>query len=219
MTFHNRAEAGEKLAAALAPLKGRDCVVYALPRGGVPVAAAIAASLQAPLDVILVRKIGVPQHPEIAMGAVVDGGSPTTIVNNAIMKAMGASEIDFNKICSRELREIERRRDIYLGDRPPINPHGRTAIIVDDGIATGATIKAAIAAVRARGPKRLVLAVPVAAPDAIAELSSLTDQLVCLEKPERFTAVGAYYDDFTQVTDAQVVDILRSARNQPRPSL
>lgn len=214
MIFENRRDAGRQLADALIIYKGQDCVVYALPRGGVPVAAEIAAALDAPLDVILVRKIGVPSHPEFAMGAVVDGGKPVTIVNKEAMRLGGATEADFNQICARELKEIERRRALYLGKEKLINPKGRVAIVVDDGIATGATVRAALHAIRVHQPAKLILAAPVGASDSIASLQNEADEIVCLEIPDSFGAVGRFYHDFDQVQDAEVIRLLEEGRSR-----
>ena len=162
MPFHDRAEAGRRLAKALTRYKDSEAVVLALPRGGAPVAAVIATALHAPLDLVLVRKIGVPFQPELAMGAIADGGKTIIVRNEDVIAATGVSEAEFNVVCDRESREIERRRGLYLGDRERPEVSGRVAIVVDDGIATGATTRAALRAVRARDPKKLVLAVPVA---------------------------------------------------------
>lgn len=207
--FRNRRDAGRRLAAALAGYQERPAVVLALPRGGVPVAAEVANALGTPLDLLLVRKIGVPLEPELAMGAVVDGDKPITVVNEEILAISGASEAEFIAIRDRELTEIDRRRQIYLGGRSRVDVAGRVAIVVDDGIATGATIRAALRATRARDPERLVLAVPVAPPDTIASLREETDEIVCLEQHEDFDAIGVYYADFRQVSDREVVEILK----------
>ncbi len=208
MPFLDRADAGRKLARALASYKDQNPVVLALPRGGLPVGAEIAAALKAPLDIVLVRKIGVPYQPELAMGAVVDGDEPITVRNEDVISAAGVSEREFKAACSRELAEIERRRQLFLGQRSRAQIAGRTAIVTDDGVATGATARAALRAIRKRGPKKLVLAVPVAASDTIEELRSEVDALVCLEAPHRFGAVGAFYADFGQVQDEEVSAIL-----------
>jgi len=217
MTFKDRTEAGRKLALALRKFKGRGVVVLALPRGGVPVAAEVAAALHAPLDLILVRKIGVPMQPELAMGAVVDGADPHVVRNDDVIGLTGISEREFVEIRDRELLEIERRRQEYLGNRARAEVAGRVAIVIDDGIATGATMRAALQAVRSRGPKRLVLAVPVAPTSTLRELRKETDEIVCLEDYELFGAIGFYYRDFRQVDDQEVTDIL--ARFPANPSL
>jgi predicted phosphoribosyltransferase len=181
MPFENRSAAGRRLAAALAGYRQRAPVVLALPRGGVPVAAEVAAALGAPLDLVLVRKIGVPGQPELAMGAVADGAKPVTVRNDGVIRYAGVSEEEFNAVRDTELAEIERRRKNYLGGRVPVNVAGRTVIVIDDGIATGATTRTALRALRAQGPKELVLAVPVAAKDTLEELREEADTIVCLE--------------------------------------
>ncbi|KAB2882404.1 MAG: phosphoribosyltransferase [Pseudorhodoplanes sp.] len=221
MSFYNRSEAGRKLAAALARYRDERPVILALPRGGVPVAAEIARALDAPLDLVLVRKIGVPYQPELAMGAVVDGGHPIVVRNGDVMRIAGIAETEFNAACDRELGEIERRRLTYLGHRDRVDIAGRTAIVVDDGIATGATTRAALRGTRARNPKKLVLAVPVAPTDTLAELRSEADDIVCLEDHTTFGAIGFFYADFSQVSDREVINILEkfpspaAARNKP----
>jgi predicted phosphoribosyltransferase len=200
------------LAAALAGYRQRAPIVLALPRGGVPVAAEVAKALKAPLDLVLVRKIGVPGQPELAMGAVADGAAPVTVRNTDIIRYAGVSEAEFDAVRDAELHEIERRRNHYLGGRARINVSGRTVIVIDDGIATGATTRTALRALRAQGAKELVLAVPVAARDTLEELREElreeADTIVCLERPAFFQAVGAFYRDFRQVADAEVIEIL-----------
>jgi putative phosphoribosyl transferase len=206
--FHDRAEAGRRLAARLAHLKGQDAVVFALPRGGVPVAEPIAATLHAPLDLVLARKIGVPYQPELAMGAVADGGSPVVVRNEDVIVMAGVDEAEFDAACQRELKEIKRRRRRYLGTRTPCEAEGRVAIVVDDGVATGATTRAALRSVRARRPKTLVLAVPVAPPDALEVLKDEADETICLEVHADFGAIGYFYADFHQLDDDEVIAIL-----------
>ena len=204
MRFKNRTDAGRQLAQALARYKDQRPVILALPRGGVPVAAEVAAKLDAPLDLVLVRKIGVPFQPELAMGAVVDGGSPIVVRNEEVIEIVGIDEAHFNAARDRELAEIERRRQCYLGDRPRLDIAGRVAIVVDDGVATGATTRAALRSVAARKPSKLVLAIPVAPAEAITTLQKEVDDVVCLEAHERFRAIGLHYDDFRQVSDDEV---------------
>lgn len=208
MTFANRKDAGHRLAARLAHYKDRHPVVLAMPRGGVPVAAEVAAALEAPLDLVLVRKIGVPYQRELAMGAVVDGGAPIVVRNEDVIRMTGVTDEEFAAICERELAEIERRRRVYLGTREPIDVAGRVVIVVDDGIATGATTRAALRGVRQREPAELVLAVPVAPTDTIESLESEADTIVCLESYVDFGAIGYFYKDFSQTTDQEVIDIL-----------
>jgi len=215
MPFSDRTDAGQQLAKALARYRQDKPVVLALPRGGVPVAAEIATALGAPLDLVLVRKIGVPYQPELAAGAVVDGGSPVVVRNEDIIRLAGVSEADFAAIRDRELAEIERRRKLYLGDRAHPALKDRTVIVVDDGIATGATTRAALRAIRTHKPRKLVLAVPVGPTSTLAELRDEADDIVCLEDHENFGAIGLFYADFSQVADAVVTDLL--ARHPVRP--
>jgi predicted phosphoribosyltransferase len=209
MTFRDRSDAGRRLARALSAYKGRNAVVLALPRGGVPVAAEVAEALDAPLDLILVRKIGVPSQPELAMGAVVDGAAPIIVRNQEVIELSGTTADEFEAVCAEELAEIERRRKLYLGERARAPIAGQVIIVVDDGIATGATTRAALKAIRNRKPKELVLAVPVAPPDTIVRLRGEVDALICLETPESFGAIGYFYRDFRQVSDEEVVQILK----------
>lgn len=205
--FHDREEAGAALAEALAARALPDPVVLALPRGGVPVAAPVAARLGAPLDLVMVRKIGVPSQPELAAGAVAEGGA--IVVNPAIAARAGLDRPAIEALAAVELGEIARRRAAYLRNRPPVPLAGRTAIVIDDGIATGATVRAALASVRQRGPARLVLAVPVADEAVLAALDA--DETVCLQRTLPHGAVGASYRDFTQIEDATVVRLLDAA--------
>jgi putative phosphoribosyl transferase len=209
MPFRNRSEAGQRLADALEGFRDQQPVILALPRGGVPVAVEIAMALDAPIDLILVRKIGVPYQPELAMGAVVDGDRPLIVRNEDVIRLARIKEQEFESICARELAEIERRRRLYLGNRKRARVEGRTAIVVDDGIATGATTRAALRSIRTLNPRRLILAVPVAPSDSIADLRQDCDELICLEDHEFFGAIGAYYSDFRLVSDETVIELLR----------
>ena len=209
MPFKDRSDAGRKLAKALAAYKDQHPVILALPRGGVPVAAEVATALHAPLDLVLVRKIGLPIQPELAMGAVVDGGAPIIVRNEDVIRLAGIDETEFKAICDSELAEIERRRRRYLGSRERSDVAGRTAIVIDDGIATGATTRAALRATRMRNPKKLVLAVRVAPTDSLVALRSDADEVVCLEDHEFFGAIGAYYANFNQVADEEVIEMLK----------
>jgi putative phosphoribosyl transferase len=217
MPFKNRTEAGRKLALALSKYKDRRPVVLALPRGGVPVAAEVARMLDAPLDLILVRKVGVPFQPELAMGAVVDGDTPLIVRNEDVIRMAGIDDAEFDAVCRAELAEIERRRARYLGGRARADVAGRTAIVIDDGIATGATTRAALRATRSRNPKALVLAVPVAPTDSLAALREEADEVVCLEDYGYFGAIGLYYSDFRQVSDEEVIEALARFPAQPAP--
>ncbi len=209
MSFLNRTDAGRQLAQALSGYKGQAICVYALPRGGVQVAAEIAETLGAPLDLLLVRKIGAPMQPELAVGAVVDGGAPIIVRNDDVIRMTGTRDAEFDRICKQELVEIERRRKRYVQDRPALDPKGKIAIVVDDGIATGATMRAALQATRRRDPKKLVLAVPVAPAESLESLRTEVDEVVCLEVPEYFSALGQFYQDFHQLSDEDVIDTLK----------
>ena len=209
MPFKNRTDAGRRLAKALTQYKTLRPVVLALPRGGVPVAAEVAAALEAPLDLVLVRKVGAPNQPELAMGAVTDGAQPMVVRNSEIIEACSVSEQEFDAVASEELAKIERRRRRYIGDRTRAEVEGKVAIIIDDGIATGATTLAAIQAVRSRKPKELVLAVPVAPLDTVKKLHSEVDAIVCLDTPEELGAIGYFYRDFHQIGDEEVIATLK----------
>lgn len=209
MLFRDRKDAGRQLAAALRNLKGQDCVVLALPRGGVPVAAEVAGTLRAPLDLLLVRKIGAPQHPELAIGSVIDGGAPIIVRDDELIRATGTSPKAFDEICARELAEIERRRKFYLGDRKPVSLAGKIAIVIDDGLATGNTMRAALHAARLRKPHMLIMAVPVAPKGIFEDFRGEVDQIVCLATPEPFGAVGYFYRDFEPTTDAEVIQLMQ----------
>lgn len=204
--FADRTEAGEALARRLRRKPMADPVVYALPRGGVPVALPVARVLNAPLDLLLVRKLGAPGQPELAAGALVEGAEP--VFNHPILSAFGVTEADMAPQVARKRDEIAQRRDLWLKGREPVPVRDRTAIVVDDGIATGATIRAALKGLRGRRPGRIVLAVPVAPADTVATLRPLVDDLICLETPEPFLAVGAHYRHFDQVPDAAVAAML-----------
>jgi predicted phosphoribosyltransferase len=201
MPLQNRQKAGKRLAAALAHFRDQRPIVLALPRGGVPVAAEIATSLAAPLDLVLVRKIGVPEQPEFAMGAVVDGIPPIILRNEPVIASLEISDREFEQVRDRELVEIERRRWAYVGGRPRIDVAGRVVILVDDGIATGMTMRAAARATAARAPSRIVVAVPVASADIAAELRREVDEVVCVEEHKRLFAIGSHYADFSEVSD------------------
>jgi putative phosphoribosyl transferase len=209
--FEDRKQAGRELAKKLLRFKDQSPVVLALPRGGVTIGFEIARRLNAPLDVVLVRKIGAPVQPELAVAAVADGEHPEMAVNRDVVELLSIPESYLAEERKRQLEEIERRRALYVGDRPRPPVAGHTAIVVDDGIATGATVRAALAAVRRAGPSHLVLAVPVAPAETIAELRPDVDEIECLETPPDFMAIGSYYEDFLQVTDDEVIAMLAEA--------
>jgi predicted phosphoribosyltransferase len=208
--FRDRADAGRRLAAKLTTYAGRhDVLVLALPRGGVPVAAEVARELGVPLDVYLVRKLGVPGHEELALGAIASGG--TIVLNDDIVRGLAIPSTVIDTLVRQERHELERRERVYRGDRPIPDVTGRVVILVDDGLATGATMRAAVEALRARHPVRLVVAVPVGAPETCSALESLADEVTCAVTPEPFYAVGLWYADFDQTTDAEVQTLLEQA--------
>jgi predicted phosphoribosyltransferase len=209
--FRDRSDAGRQLAEKLRYLEHSQPLVLALPRGGVPVGIEVASALRAPLDLLLVRKIGVPWHPELAAGAVINGARPRTVINEDVVRAAGVSESDIARIVEAELAKIERRRRLWLSDRPHVSIAGHTAIVVDDGIATGASARVALQAVRAEKAARVVLATPVAPAETAEMLRAECDDLVCLATPEDFMAVGIYYEDFHQVDDQEVQELLQHA--------
>jgi putative phosphoribosyl transferase len=210
--FRDRADAGRRLAERLLHHREMRPIVLALPRGGVPVGYEVARLLAAPLDVVLVRKIGAPRQPELAAAAIVDGTHPEIVLNEDVVSGLGIPMRYIEEEAVRQQAEIERRRRLYLADRPRLDLHGCTAIIVDDGIATGATIRAALRAVRRSQPRRLVLAAPVAPPDTVSALAAECDELVCLLEPSLFSGISAFYDDFRQLEDAEVIVLLKRAQ-------
>ncbi|WP_454849182.1 phosphoribosyltransferase [Rhizobium binxianense] len=214
--FENRKAAGHELAEVIGRETIEDPVVLALPRGGVPVAFEIASFLEAPLDLLLVRKIGAPGYPEYAVGAVVDGNDPQTVVNEDALTQGGVSRQYVEEEAARQLHEIERRRKAYLGGRETIDLKGRNIILVDDGVATGATVKAGLKALRRIGVGSILLAVPVAPREVLAELERNVDRIVCLHVPRKLRSVGLHYADFEQTTDNEVTELL--SRNRARPS-
>ena len=210
--FADRRDAGRRLATALADYRGRDPVVLALPRGGVPVGFEVAKALRAPFDLLLVRKIRAPGQPELGLGAIVDGSEPQIVLNQAVVDAIAPPAGYIETETARQLAEIERRRRRYTGVRLPPAPSGRTVIVVDDGIATGGTVRAALGGLARSRPACLALAVPVAPADSLAKLKSECDGVVCLATPEPFYAVGQHYRDFTQTEDDEVMRLLAEAR-------
>jgi putative phosphoribosyl transferase len=202
--YLDRRDAGRQLAPLLAAWKTAGAIVFALPRGGVPVAVEVAKALGAPLDLLYARKIGAPLEPELALGAVVDGADPDVVFNEALIERLGVSREVLETISARELKEIDRRRRQYRAGPAPLMPTGRPAIVVDDGLATGATVRAAVKALRRRGATRVIVAVPVAPPRAVADLEADGAEVVCPLVTDEFFGVGAFYRDFRQLSDADV---------------
>jgi putative phosphoribosyl transferase len=211
--FRDRTQAGQRLATQLAAYAHRpDVLVLGLPRGGVPVAFEVARALHAPLDVLIVRKLGVPGEEELAMGAIASGG--VRVLNDDVVQMLGIPQEVINKVAAHEQHELERRERLYRGDRPAYDVHGRIVILVDDGIATGATMRAAVAALRQLQPARIVIAVPAAASATCEEFAAQVDELVCVIRPEAFFAVGFWYEHFSQTTDQEVRDLLEQATHE-----
>ncbi|HEU5041842.1 MAG TPA: phosphoribosyltransferase family protein [Gemmatimonadales bacterium] len=215
MIYRDRYDAGRRLAAKLEPYRGEHPIVLGLPRGGVIVAYEVASALEAPLDVLVVRKVGAPGAEEFAIGAI---AADVTLVNQPLVAQLGISRGYIAAAVERERSELLRRERLYRGDRPPVELGGRTVIVVDDGLATGATALAALQVLRRRQPGRLVMAAPVCSPDAAAMLRTVADDVVCLECPADFRAVGLWYTDFTATSDAEVIDCLRAANQRRVPA-
>ncbi|HLS48174.1 MAG TPA: phosphoribosyltransferase [Gemmatimonadales bacterium] len=212
--FQDRADGGRQLARALAAYAGRpDLIVLGLPRGGVPVAAEVARALGAPLEVFVVRKLGVPGHAEYAMGAIASGG--IRLLDDRVIRDLGVTEGDIDRTTAVERLELERREHAYRGSRPFPDLTGLTAILVDDGLATGSTMRAAVTALREEGPERIVVAVPVGAPGPCEMLRDLVDEVLCLATPASFIAVSQWYEDFTETTDEAIHDLLAVAGRSP----
>jgi putative phosphoribosyl transferase len=208
--FQDRSQAGQLLAARLSEYDGRaDVVVLALARGGVPVGYEIALALHAPLDVFIVRKLGVPFQPELAMGAIASGG--IEVLNEDLIDQLDISSADLQRVVAHEQAELQRREVAYRSGRPPLNVRGKTVIVVDDGLATGASMRAAVLALRRRGPGQIIVAVPVGAPSSVDALRHIADEVVCLRMPVPFDAIGAWYEDFSQTSDAEVCHTLEIA--------
>jgi putative phosphoribosyl transferase len=211
--FSNRTDAGRQLASSLAHYAGRsDVLVLGLPRGGVPVAFEIAAELDAPLDVFIVRKLGLPGHEEFGIGAIATGN--VRVVDNSVLEAYGVDGVTLDRITERERLELQRRERLYRDDRPFPTVAGRVVILVDDGLATGSTMRAAIAALREKEPREIVVAVPVGAPETCAAMKKLADEVVCLAKPDPFYAVGLWYEHFEQTDDEEVHELLERAASR-----
>jgi putative phosphoribosyl transferase len=210
--FRDRKDAGRRLAERLARYRGEDSVVLALPRGGVPVGYEVARALKAPLDVFIARKLGAPNQPELGIGAVAQDGS--RVLNERIIEEIGVSEEYIERVAAEEIKEAERRIKLFRGERPKPEVRERTAILVDDGIATGVTTRAAIEALRRRDPRRLVLAVPVCATHAAESLRREVDKLICLEAPSNLMAIGLWYRHFEQTSDEEVIELLERARRE-----
>jgi putative phosphoribosyl transferase len=218
--FADRADAGRRLAETLAGYRGRDVLVLGLPRGGVPVAYQVATALGAPLDVLVVRKLGVPYQPELAFGAIgegPEGGENVRVLNEAVLRQTVLDSADIESVEAEQRAELRRRIDQYRGGRPGPDLSGRTVLIIDDGFATGATARAAALVARAQGAARVVLAAPIGAADTVAGLHDVADEVVCLVVPRGFQAVGQGYDDFTQTPDEQVCALLEAAHRDRRP--
>jgi putative phosphoribosyl transferase len=208
LPYKSRSDAGHALAERLQPYANRpDVLVLALPRGGVPVASEVATALGAPLDLMLVRKLGLPGHEELAMGAIATGG--IRVLNPDIIQGLAVSEAEIERVTAAEWQELQRRARAYRADRPVTAVHGRCVILIDDGLATGATMQAAIAAIRQQRPAEVVVAIPVAPADTLALLRDQADAVICPAMPEPFLGVGWWYEDFAQTTDAEVRDLLR----------
>jgi putative phosphoribosyl transferase len=216
MIFRDRHHAGRYLAGKLAKYANRpDVLVLGLPRGGVPVAYEVARALRVPLDIFLVRKLGLPGQEELAMGAIASGG--VRVLNEHVVRALDIPREVIDTVAATEQEELSRREQIYRGHRAAPDVGGRTVILVDDGLATGSTMRAAAAALRQRGPARIVVAVPVGAPETCAEFQDEADEAICARTPEPFHAVGAWYQDFSQTTDDEVRDLLEQAGRDPEP--
>jgi putative phosphoribosyl transferase len=217
LPFADRREAGRELAKHLKRYADRDdVIVLGLPRGGVPVANEVADALRAPLDVFVVRKLGLPGHRELAMGAIASGG--VRVLNHYVVKALSIPPHVIDDVASEEQIELERRERTYRDGRPLLDLHDRIVLLIDDGLATGSTMKAAVEAVRSLGPARVVVAVPVGAPDTCREFADVADETVCARTPERFSAVGQWYRDFSETSDEEVRQLLQSSRASPAAS-
>jgi predicted phosphoribosyltransferase len=217
MLFQDRFDAGRRLASKLRAFANRsDTVVLALPRGGVPVGFEVAKALNVPLDVFVVRKLGVPGYEELAMGAIASGG--IRVLNEDVVRTLGIPDEVIDTVAAEEERELERRERDYRDGRPPVDVQGRTVILVDDGLATGSSMRVAVLALKRKRPAQIVVAVPLGAPTTCAEFESEVDQIICAVTPEPFRSVGQWYGDFSQTSDEEVRDLLRRAASLPTPS-
>lgn len=217
MLFKDRRSAGQRLTEKLSQYANRpDVLVLALPRGGVPVAFEVATALNVPLDVFLVRKLGVPSHEELAMGAIASGG--VRVLNEDVVRSLNLSEATIDQVAAKEQQELERRERLYRDGRPAPNLREHTVILVDDGLATGATMRAAVMALRQQQPTRIVIAVPVSSPETCQEFEDEVDEIICAVTPRPFYSVGLWYDNFSQTTDEEVRDLLKRAVESTRPS-
>ncbi len=212
--FRDRRDAGRRLAAALRSEVGRDVLVLGLARGGVPVAYEVAQRLRAPLDVLVVRKLGLPGQEELAMGAIGPGGA--ILLNEQVVRPLQVPKAVIDRVAAREQREVERRERAYRGGRPVLDVRGRHVVVVDDGLATGASMRAAVASLRKQGARRITVAVPVGSPESCEDLLAEADDVLCMATPESFCAIGPFYEDFSPTSDEEVRDLL--ARGQPWPS-
>lgn len=214
--FRDRQDAGEKLGASLERLQLQDPVVLALPRGGVPIAVEVAKALEAPLDLVIVRKVGAPGNPELAVAAIVDGDPPDVVLNREIVEAYALDDSALRALIAQERPELERRRALYRGKELPLSVAGKTVIVVDDGAATGTTMKVAIRALKRRSPRKIIVALPVAPPETVDELAQEADLTICLNQPVRFRALSYYYGSFPQLSDNEVLDMMALAREERR---
>lgn len=218
--FRDRQDAGGKLGASLKLLQLQDPIILALPRGGVPVAVEVARVLKAPLDLVIVRKVGAPGNPELAVAAIVDGDPADVVLNREIIEAYALDDGALRALIAKERPELERRRAVYRGKGLPLSVAGKTAIVVDDGAATGTTMKVAIRALKRRSPRKIVVALPVAPPETVEELAQEADLTICLNQPARFRALSYYYGSFPQLSDGEVIDMVTAAaqQRQARPN-
>lgn len=214
--FRDRQDAGQKLGASLERLQLQDPIVLALPRGGVPVAAEVAKVLKAPLDLVIVRKVGAPDNPELAVAAIVDGDPPDVVLNREIVEAYALGDSALRVLIAQERPELERRRAVYRGKDLPLSVAGKTVVIVDDGAATGTTMKVAIRALKRRSPRKVIVALPVAPPETVDELAQEADLTICINQPARFRALSYYYGSFPQLSDSEVLDMMALARGDRR---